>query len=71
MPITTGWSPRRVEVARHPRAFASHRVITDPGHARAAAALRGAHRQAMARTPDQVEVEVRDLAIYDRTLGVA
>lgn len=59
-----------VEVARHRRVFASHAVITDPAHARAAAKLRDAHRQAMA-APADVEVEVRDLAVYDRTLGVA
>lgn len=60
----------QVEVARHRRVFASHRVVTDPAHVRAAAVLRNAHRQA-AVVPAGVEVEIRDLTVYDRTLGVA
>jgi hypothetical protein len=51
------------EVARHARTLASHVTVTDPAHDRArqaARALAGPPRDA----PD--EVEVRDLAVYDR-----
>lgn len=59
-----------VEVARHRRCLARHRVVSDPPHVRAAAQLRDSRRQLPA-PPGEVEVEVRDLAVYDRVLGVA
>ncbi len=55
------------EAARHRRSWASHRTLTDPAHARA----RSAMRQELARPPQDTDVEVRDLADYDRALGVA
>ena len=56
------------EVARHRRTLTRHRTITDAAHGRAARLLREA---ATAPPPAQVEVEERDLAVYDQTLGVA
>jgi transposase len=58
------------EVARHRRSLAKHRVISDPAHVRAANRLRDQHHQ-QAASAAEVEVEVRDLAAYDRALGVA
>ena len=55
-------------MARHERVLASHVTVTDPAHDRAreaARALAGAPR------PDSGEVEVRDLAVYDRATGAA
>lgn len=58
----------REEVARHRRSLAKHRTLTDPAHVRARDALR--HTSVVALDdPDQVEI--RDLAVYDRVLGVA
>jgi transposase len=57
-----------VEVARHRRSLARHRTLTDPDHTRAAGLLRAEHHRIR---PIEVEVEVRDLADYDRALGVA
>lgn len=59
------------EVARHERAWGRHRVLTDPEHERARAVMR-ATRAALVEageTPD--DVEVRDLAVYDRATGIA
>lgn len=58
------------EVARHRRSLASHRLLSDPAHIRAANRLREQHHQS-APAPADVEVEVRDLSVYDRALGVA
>jgi Mu transposase, C-terminal domain len=54
-------------VAHHPRSLAKHRTLTDSAHIAARAALR------TLPTPVVVDndVEERDLAIYDRALGVA
>lgn len=63
-------------VARHPRCWARHQTLTDPEHARAAAALRGAFRRRLdARdgrpgAADLVEVEQRRLEVYDRAFTV-
>jgi hypothetical protein len=57
------------EVARHRRSLARHRTITDPAHARARRVLRDQH--AAVPAPDQVEVQERDLDVYDQVLGVA
>jgi transposase len=55
-------------VARHPRCWAAHQSITDPGHAAAAARLRQARRLSTAR-PADTAVEQRVLSDYDRILG--
>jgi transposase len=54
--------------AQHPRCWASHQSITDPGHAAAAAQLRQARRLITAR-PADTAVEQRVLSDYDRILG--
>ena len=56
-----------VEVARHRRCLAKHQVILAPAHARILRQLR--EEQAPAAPDD--DVEVRDLSVYDRVLGVA
>jgi hypothetical protein len=55
-------------VADHPRSLAKHRTIVDPAHVAARTALR-----ALPSPPADVDgdVEIRDLAVYDRALGVA
>ena len=55
-------------VARHDRVLASHVTVTDPTHDRARLAAR-----ALAGAPalDTGEVEVRNLAVYDRATGAA
>ena len=55
------------EVARHRRSLAKHRTLTDPAHIAARSTLRP--RPTPAVVVD--EVEVRDLAVYDRAFGVA
>jgi len=55
-------------VARHERVLASHVTVTDPVHDRAREAARAL---AGAPKPDNGEVEVRDLAVYDRATGAA
>ena len=59
-------------VACHARCWAAHQTLTDPEHATAAATLRAAHTKAIATTmsADQVEVQQRDLASYDRVFRV-
>lgn len=58
------------EVARHRRCFATGVTVTDPVHDEARKALRG-RRPADFDTPaGGAEVEARDLADYDRALGV-
>jgi transposase len=52
-------------VADHPRCWARGQSITDPAHAKAAAALRAAHRLAVV-PPVETDVQQRDLADYDR-----
>lgn len=56
------------EAARHRRCLAKHRTITDPEHLRARRELQQlAPRPVL---PVGEEVQVRDLAVYDRLLGV-
>lgn len=59
------------EVARHARVFASHVTVTDPVHDEARRRLRG-RAPVDFDTADAAsgEVPVRDLADYDRALGV-
>jgi transposase len=56
-------------VARHERCWDIHQTLTDPAHARAAAALRAVRLQAVA-APVDTEVEQRALGDYDALLGV-
>ncbi|CAM05622.1 transposase [Saccharopolyspora erythraea NRRL 2338] len=56
-------------VARHQRCWAAHQSITDPDHATAAARLRQQARRASLR-PVDTPVEHRELADYDRALGL-
>ena len=51
-------------VARHERVLASHVTLTDPVHDRAREAARAL--AAGPRLTDTTDVEVRDLAVYDR-----
>jgi transposase len=57
-------------VGRHERSWARHQTITDPVHARAAAAMRQAYLD-RPRGGLVDEVAARDLADYDRILGIA
>jgi len=52
-------------VATHPRCWARNQSLTDPVHAQAAAALRQQHAS-RPQTAVDAEVQVRDLAVYDR-----
>jgi transposase len=60
----------RDEVARHRRSFAKHRTLTDPSHVAARQAMRS-NVATVAQAGDDDHVEIRDLADYDRALGVA
>jgi hypothetical protein len=52
--------------ASHQRCWAAHQTITDPAHAEAARVMRQAHRALTpVSEPAQVQVEHRDLAVYD------
>jgi hypothetical protein len=55
------------EVGRHARSIAPHRTITHASHARARREMRG---DPAGGIRDDRDVEVRDLASYDRALGV-
>jgi transposase len=57
-------------VGRHRRSYARHRTITDPDHVRAAQMMQTTAALHVAKD-DGSEVEVRDLSVYDRALGVA
>jgi hypothetical protein len=61
------------EVARHQRVFAGHVTVTDPAHDEARKRLRGLAPADFDRPAgDGADVvEIRDLADYDRALGVA
>ncbi len=56
-------------VAGHERCWARHQTISDPAHVAAAKALRAARRLAAVPVPRGVEVEQRDLAVYDAAFG--
>jgi hypothetical protein len=55
-------------VARHDRVLASHVTVTDPAHDRAREAAR-ARTNTPKATAGAEDVEVRDLAVYDRATG--
>jgi transposase len=57
------------EVAHHQRCLAPHQTITDPTHEQARRDLQA--RRELIRTRVDLEVEVRDLSVYDRLVGVA
>jgi hypothetical protein len=59
------------EVARHDKVFACHVTVTDPVHDQARRALRGRRPADFDRDDSDGEVQKRDLAVYDRALGVA
>ncbi|MGH7698167.1 MAG: IS21 family transposase [Candidatus Dormibacteria bacterium] len=54
------------EAARHSRSLLQHQTITDPVHVQARQQLQQHHRDAALATPATVDVEERDLAVYDR-----
>lgn len=57
-------------VARHRRSLVPHQLVSDPAHAVARASLRD-ERQALLGGAVESEVEVRDLAVYDRLMELA
>lgn len=57
-------------VARHDRAWARGRTITDPTHVTQAARLRHAYQHPDRPHPDSDEGMVRDLADYDKAFGL-
>ena len=59
-----------VLVAAHQRCWAAHQTISDPTHVEAAAQLRTRHRRTAATVPVDEAVTYRDLADYDRILGL-
>jgi len=56
-------------VGEHQRCWASHQTISDPAHVSAAARMR-TQRLATVTSPDDAAVHYRDLADYDRLLGI-
>jgi hypothetical protein len=57
-----------IEVARHRRCLAKHQSILDPAHAMT---LRMMRAEQAPVSPFETDVEERDLADYDKALGVA
>lgn len=57
-------------VGEHQRCWARQQTLTDTGHAKAAAVLRQAYQDQPCGAPATAEVEARDLADYDRILGI-
>jgi len=58
-----------VEVARHPRCLAAHQTLTSPEHGQIARTMRIEH--AVTDVFAAAVVEQRDLAVYDRAIGLA
>jgi transposase len=59
------------QVACHDKVFATHVTVTDPAHDQARRALRGRRPADFdSDETDSVEVQNRDLAVYDRAWGV-
>jgi hypothetical protein len=48
-----------------------HAVVTDPVHVAARERMRGTRARVAVAGPADADVEVRDLAVYDRLLGIA
>jgi transposase len=59
-----------VLAASHQRCWTKHQTISDPAHVEAAAQLRTRHRLTTATAPSDDAVDYRDLADYDRILGL-
>ena len=57
------------EVARHKRSLCPHRTITAVDHARARRELKDRHNENQLQV--EVDVEMRDLTVYDDAFGVA
>jgi len=58
-----------LEIARHRRRYSKHQTFTDPAHSMTLRAIREEHKEQLKAPGD--EVQERDLAVYDRALGVA
>jgi hypothetical protein len=58
-------------VGCHLRSWAKHRTVTDPIHDEARRQMHHTRNTVAGNGVDDGEVEVRDLAVYDRMLGVA
>lgn len=68
-PVTVSvWCGGEV-VATHPRCWAKHQTISDPGHVAAARTARW-HRSNVEPAPEAEEVAVRDLSAYDTAFGI-
>jgi transposase len=59
-----------VLAASHQRCWTKHQTISDPAHVEAAAQLRTRHRLTTATARSDDAVDYRDLADYDRILGL-
>jgi hypothetical protein len=57
-------------VGEHRRCWAKNQTISDPVHVRAADELRARRRLAITAPSDETAVAYRDLADYDRILGI-
>jgi transposase len=57
-------------VGEHVRCWARQQTITDAGHAKAAAIMRQSYQDRPHSQPAAAEVQSRDLADYDRLLGI-
>jgi len=57
------------QVARHKRSLCPHRTITAVEHARARRELKDSHKENQLQV--EVDVEMRDLTVYDDAFGVA
>ena len=56
------------EFARHRRCLARHQSLLAPEHSRTLRTMRA--EAALASPPAEAVVEERDLAVYDRALGI-
>jgi len=58
-------------VADHPRCWANHQVITDPGHVTTAKALRADFNQIRRQPTRSSDVLYRPLSVYDELFGLS
>jgi len=58
-------------VADHPRCWANHQVITDPGHVTTAKALRADFNQIRRQPSKPADVLYRPLSVYDELFGLS